>query len=157
MRNQEFQELLFKSAVYAIACDGQIDEDEVVVIREMTQNEIYFQGFDFEEPLTNHIKYLKEKKVDAINEYISELSNSNLNSNQELLLIEVLIRAIESDNQVVSNEILFLQMIIAKLKTNIGTIISKFPKHIKYFIDNHNNQSLKEFTNHHLTEVKTLD
>ncbi len=146
MKTEAFQDLLLKSAVSVIACDGNIDETEISEIRNMAENEIYFMGYDFEEPLANNLKNLKEKGVSAINEYLKEVSNANLNDNQELLLIEVLIRAIESDEKVELNEIKFLQMVKSKLKTSEETIITKFPKQMNYLIDFHNYGLHEEFT-----------
>jgi len=146
MKTEAFQDLLLKSAVSVVACDGNIDETEISEIRNMAENEIYFMGYDFEEPLANNLKYLKEKGASAINEYLKEVSNANLNDNQELLLIEVLIRAIESDEKVEPNEIKFLQMVKSKLKTSEETIITKFPKQMNYLIDFHNYGLHEEFT-----------
>ena len=116
MKTDVFQDLLLKSAVSVIACDGSIDDSEILEIRNMAENEIYFMGYDYELPLTTNLSYIKERGSIAINEYLNDLANADLNANQELLLIEVLIRAIESDQKVEPNEIKFLQMVKSKLK-----------------------------------------
>jgi uncharacterized tellurite resistance protein B-like protein len=126
MKTEAFQNLLLKSAVSVIACDGSIDETEISEIRNMAENEIYFMGYDFEEPLEENLKTIKEKGSSAINEYLKEISAANLNDNQELLLIEVLIRAIESDEKVEPSEIKFLQMVKSKLKTSEETLSQSF-------------------------------
>ena len=146
MKTEAFQNLLLKSAVSAIACDGRIDESEIAEIRKMVDNEIYFMGFEYEKPLLDHLAYLKAKGKTAINEYLIELSTSNLTDNQELLLIEVLIRAIQSDEMIEPNEIKFLQMVKSKLKTSEETIITKFPNQMNYLIDFHNYGLNQEFT-----------
>lgn len=146
MKTEAFQELLLKSAVSVIACDGSIDETEISEIRNMAENEIYFMGYDFEQPLSKNLNYIKEKGANAINEYLNEVANADLNDNQELLLIEVLIRAIESDERVEPNEIKFLQMVKSKLRTNEETIITKFPKQMNYLIDFNNYGLHQEFT-----------
>jgi uncharacterized tellurite resistance protein B-like protein len=146
MKTEAFQNLLLKSAVSVIACDGSIEESEISEIRNMAENEIYFMGYDFEEPLEETLKTIKENGSIAINDYLKEVAAANLNNNQELLLIEVLIRAIESDEKVEPNEIKFLQMVKSKLKTSEETIITKFPKQMNYLIDFHNYGLHQEFT-----------
>lgn len=146
MKTEAFQNLLLKSAVSVIACDGSIEESEISEIRNMAENEIYFMGYDFEQPLEETLKTIKEKGSSAINDYLKEVATANLNDIQELLLIEVLIRAIESDDKVEPNEIKFLQMVKSKLKTSEETIITKFPKQMNYLIDFHNYGLHKEFT-----------
>jgi uncharacterized tellurite resistance protein B-like protein len=146
MKTGAFQNLLLKSAVSVIACDGSIEESEISEIRNMAENEIYFMGYDFEQPLEETLKNIKEKGSTAINDFLKEVATANLNDNQELLLIEVLIRAIESDEKVEPNEIKFLQMVKSKLKTSEETIITKFPKQMNYLIDFHNYSLHQEFT-----------
>ncbi|MCB0538037.1 MAG: hypothetical protein KDE33_10995 [Bacteroidetes bacterium] len=100
MKTEAFQNLLLKSAISVMACDGSIDESEIAEIKNMADNEIYFMGYDIEEPFEKSLSYLKQNGKKAINEYLNELNQLNLNEKQELLLIEVLIRTIESDNKI---------------------------------------------------------
>ena len=100
MKNQDFKEFLFKSAVMAMACDGDIAETEIAEIKNIVANEIYFMGYDFEEPLKNNIDNIKANGKGAINQYLQEIGTNNLNEHQEILLIEVLLRIIEADNDV---------------------------------------------------------
>jgi uncharacterized tellurite resistance protein B-like protein len=146
MKTEAFQNLLLKSAISVMACDGSIDDSEIAEIRNMAENEIYFMGFDFEESFDKNLNYIKQNGKKAINEYLDELSDHDLNSKQELLLIEVLIRTIESDNKIEDSEIKFLQMVKSKLSVSEETIITQFPQQMKYLIDFHNFGLHKEFT-----------
>jgi uncharacterized tellurite resistance protein B-like protein len=146
MKTEAFQKLLLKSAISVIACDGKIEESEISEIMRMADNEIYFMGFDYANTLTEDLTYIKEKGKGAINEYLSELSKADLSENQEILLIEVLLRVIESDNNIEPNEIKFLQLAKSKLKISRETLISKFPKQMNFLIDFHNYGLHQEFT-----------
>lgn len=146
MKIERFQTFLLKSAISVMACDGSIDDAEITEIKDMAKNEIYFMGFDFEQPFEEMLEYIKENGKIAINEYLTELDNHDLNSNQELLLIEVLIRTIESDKKVEDNEIKFLQLVKSKLKLTEEAIIAKFPQQIHYLIDFNNYGLHDEFT-----------
>ena len=146
MKNQDFKDFLFKSAVMAMACDGDIAETEIEEIKTIVANEIYFMGYDFEEPLKNNIDNIKSNGTGAINQYLQEIGTNNLNEHQEILLIEVLLRVIEADNDVQLSEIKFLQMVKAKLKIDEQTLIVKFPKQIDYLLDFHNYGLQQEFT-----------
>jgi uncharacterized tellurite resistance protein B-like protein len=146
MKTDDFQEFLLKSAVTVMACDGDIDSDEIQEIKNMAESEIYFLGYDITLPLQDNIAYIKENGSKAVNEYLTSISTANLNPQQELLLIEVLIRTIEADNKIEDAEIKFLQMVKSKLKTTEETIITKFPKQINYLIDFHNQGLHEEFT-----------
>jgi uncharacterized tellurite resistance protein B-like protein len=146
MKTDDFQEFLLKSAVTVMACDGHIDSNEIQEIRNMAESEIYFLGYDITLPLATNIAYIKEHGTTAVNEYLSSIPGVRLNSHQELLLIEVLIRTIEADSKIEETEIKFLQMVKSKLTTTEETIITKFPKQINYLIDFHNHGLHEEFT-----------
>ena len=146
MKTEAFQNLLLKSAISVMACDGSIDESEIVEIKNMADNEIYFMGYDIEEPFETILSYIKQNGKKAINEYLNELDQLNLNEKQELLLIEVLIRTIESDNKIEDIEVKFLQMVKSKLGISEETIITQFPKQMKYLIDFQNYGLYEEFT-----------
>ncbi|MBK6363440.1 MAG: hypothetical protein IPF52_08030 [Saprospiraceae bacterium] len=40
----------FQVIVMAMACDGDIAEEEINEIKNIVANEIYFMGYDFEDP-----------------------------------------------------------------------------------------------------------
>jgi len=124
MKTIDFQNFLLKSAIAVMACDGSIDNEEITEIKEMVSNEIYFMGFDYEKPFETNLNYIKSNGKKAINEYLSELSSLSLNDKQELRLIEILIRTIESDNKIENNEIKFLQLVKSKLNVSEETIIT---------------------------------
>ena len=146
MRTEAFQNLLLKSAISVMACDGSIDESEIAEIMNIADNEIYFMGFDIKEPFEKSLNYIKQNGKKAINEYLNELGQLKLNEKQELLLIEVLIRTIESDNKIEDSEVKFLQLVKSKLGISEETIITQFPKQMSYLIDFQNYGLHKEFT-----------
>ncbi len=135
MKTEQFQTLLLKSAVSMVSCDGQVETSEIEEISKIAENEIYFMGFEYSKLLNEQLDYIKNKGKTAINEFLADLSTSELNENQELILIEVLIKALESDNKVEKSEIKFLQLVKSKLKITEETLITKFPKHFNYLLD----------------------
>jgi predicted nucleic acid-binding protein len=86
MKNTDFKTFLFKSAVMAMACDGDIAEEEINEIKNIVANEIYFMGYDFEEPLKSNIENIKVNGKNAINQYLQEIVTNDLNEHQEILL-----------------------------------------------------------------------
>lgn len=147
MKNTDFKDFLFKSAVMAMACDGDISDEEVNEIKTIVANELYFMGYDFEEPLKNNIENIKANGKGAINQYLQEIVSNDLNEHQEILLIEVILRMIQADDKVEESEIKFLQMAKSKLKTDEETLIVKFPNQIDYLMDFNNYGLHEEFTN----------
>lgn len=138
MKTESFQNLLLKSAVCVMGCDGDISELEINEIKSMIEEEIYFLGYDSDLPFTTYLKDIQERGLSAIEDYFTELDNHDLNADQELLLVEVLIRTIESDKKIEENEMKFLHMVKSRLGIEEKTIISKFPRQMSYLIDSKN-------------------
>ena len=56
MKISEFQAFLLKSAVYVMSCDGSIENDEIEEIRKMAKNEVFFLGYEINQPLQENIR-----------------------------------------------------------------------------------------------------
>jgi uncharacterized tellurite resistance protein B-like protein len=147
MKNSEFKDFLFKSAVIAMACDGNIAEEEICEIKNLVANEIFFMGFEFEGPLQKNVEAIRKNGRNAVNHFLQELAISDLNENQELLLIEVLLKVIQADAKVEENELRFLHLVKSKLKTDEQTLIVKFSHQIENLLDFNNYGLHEEFTN----------
>jgi uncharacterized tellurite resistance protein B-like protein len=147
MKNTDFKTFLFKSAVMAMACDGDIAEEEINEIKNIVANEIYFMGYDFEEPLKSNIENIKINGKNAINQYLQEIVSNELHEHQEILLIEVILRMIHADNKIEDSELKFLHIVKSKLKIDEHTLIIKFPNEIDILIDINNYGLNKEFSN----------
>lgn len=145
MKSQDFQILLFKTAIMAMSCDGNISDSEVSEIKSLADNEIYFINYNYEKPLEETIDCIKYNGKKAINDYLEELKNADLNERQELLLIEVVIRIIEADKKLAENEIKFLQIVKTKLKISQESLIVNFPNQIEYLVDSNNFSSFMHF------------
>ena len=146
MRTSEYQKLLLKAAISMTACDGSVDEAEINEVKLMLQNEIYFMGFENENLLDEYLEDIIKSGKKSINYFLEQLGESDLNTNQEFNLLEVLIRTIESDDKIEENELKFLHLVKSKLNISEEDIITQFPKHMKYLIDLNNYGSLREFS-----------
>jgi len=146
MKNQEFKSFLFRSAVIAMACDGDIADSEINTIRELASNEIYFLGLDYDDLLQANVNEIKSIGKIAINNYLSELSTFQLNTHQELQIIEVLLQIINADKQTEESELKFLHLVKSKLKVDQETLIVEFPNNIDQLLDFKNYGLHNEFT-----------
>lgn len=135
MKTTDFQKLLFKSAVSAMAVDGVIHDIEIEEIKSIVKHNAYFLDFDFENELEENLTTIKKSGKDAINQYLVSLASSDMNQKQELILVDVLLRMMEADKHFDTAEIKFLQLVKSKLKTSEEVLISKFPRHIEYLMD----------------------
>ncbi len=122
----------------AMACDGDIAEEEIAEIKNIVANEIYFMGFEFERALKEYIDLITLDFDSAMHNYLQEISANNLKESQEILLVEVVLRVILADQKVEESELKFLHRIKSKLKIEEEALMMKFPQQINYLIDVNN-------------------
>lgn len=137
MRTSDFQPLLLRTAVTALACDGNIDQTEVDAVRQMAENEIYFLGYEYQQPFDVFLDTIKAKGRVAVEEYLSELQQAPLNERQKHLVVEVLIRVMDADDQWAQNEKAFLHMAVRQMQLSLEALIAGFPKHADVLSDDH--------------------
>jgi uncharacterized tellurite resistance protein B-like protein len=145
MKNLEFKDFLFKTAVIAMACDGEVVESEIEELKTIVSNEVYFMDYDFEERLNLNIANIKANGIHAINQYLDDLNMINLTDHQQFIVIEVILRVIKADFNLQQNEIKFLQMVKARLKISEEKLIVRFPKDLDCLLDLDNLGSISEF------------
>ncbi|MCK4442091.1 MAG: TerB family tellurite resistance protein [Sulfurovaceae bacterium] len=126
MDKTEFKKLLFKVAFCTMACDGNIDNREIEEMKIMDKKTSFFEAIDLSSELTQLIKELDEKGTKVIEELFVSLKNNDLNTIQELLILEVALRIINADEKHDENEIKFIHLVRAKLKVHDETINDRF-------------------------------
>lgn len=126
MERTEFKKLLFNVAFCAMACDGHIDNREIEEMKVIDKNTTYFGDIDLSEELNNLIKELNEKGKEVITELLEKLKDSDLNTIQELLVLEIALRIVNADEVLDENEINFVRLIRSKLKLHDEIIKDRF-------------------------------
>ena len=122
----EFKKLLFKVAFCTMACDGHIDKREIDEMKVMDKNTSFFDGVDLSGELVKLIDEFSLKGARVIQELFSVLRENKLNPIQELLILEVAIRIINSDQKHDENEVRFIHLLRAKLDLHDETIKDRF-------------------------------
>lgn len=122
----EFKKLLFKVAFCTMACDGHIDEREIEEMKAMDKDTSYFGGVDLSEELSKLVGAFSIKGAKVIEELFVTLRENKLNPIQELLILEVAIRIINSDSKHDDNELRFLHLLRGRLDLHNETIRDRF-------------------------------
>lgn len=126
--NDQLLKLIFKTAFCAMTCDGNIDEREIQEIRKIHDKSPVFKNVDINEELKLTIDKFKNDNRKVITELLEELDTTDYNSIQELMLLEVALRIINSDEKIEENEVKFINILRSKLKVHNQTIINRFGK-----------------------------
>lgn len=132
MEQISFNKLLLKTAFSCMACDGDIDKREVVLIKTMHQEKKIFGEIDINQELDNLLLEINRDGYKFLRSYFNELTSSELTEQDELKLIEAAINTIKADDKVEYSEIKFFKVIRSKLKINNEPILAIHPDFEEY-------------------------
>lgn len=127
MEQINFNKLLLKTAFSCMACDGDIDKRELVLIKKIHQDTKIFGEIDINQELENLLLEINRDGHKFLKSYFNELTSTELSEQDELKLIEVAINTINSDDKVEYSEIKFFKVIRSKLKIDNEPILAKHP------------------------------
>jgi len=115
-----------------MACDGDIDKRELVLIKKIHQDTKIFGEIDINQELENLLLEINRDGHKFLKSYFNDLSSSELNEQDELKLIEVAIDTIKADDKVEYSEIKFFKVIRSKLKIHNDQILAIHPDFEEY-------------------------
>lgn len=122
-----FQELLLKTGFCCMASDGIIADSEIELIKKLCIQLPELEGLDFNAKLHEFAKNMESKGKIFINEYLHQLQNALLSTEENLSLIDMSIQTIKADNIIDYSEIQFFKNIRHRLTIDDETILGKFP------------------------------
>lgn len=132
MEQTNFNKLLLKTAFSCMACDGDIDKREVVLIKKMHEEKKIFGELEFNQELDNLLLEINHDGHGFLRSYFNELKKSVLSEINELKIIEVAIDTIKADDKVEYSEIKFFKVIRSNLKIKNEAILSIHPEFEEY-------------------------
>ena len=128
------KELYLKTAFCCMACDGNIAEEEVQLIRDYTKKSLVFQGLDVEKLLNDYIKAINATGMSFLNSYLSEIKSIDMTETEELQLVKIAIQMIEADKEVLYSEIKFFKRIRKCLSVSDEVLYREFPDKEDFFL-----------------------
>jgi len=115
MEQLDLRKLLLSSAFHAMACDGEIHQEELKVIHELSNNSSFFLDLDLDRELVQLADELKQSTRGSFRSYFQGLRNEKLELIEQFLVVEVVLRIIYADQRIDDNEILFLRSVTRNL------------------------------------------
>ena len=127
MEQISFNKLLLKTAFSCMACDGDIDKREVILIKTMHQQKKTFGDLDINQELDNLLLEINNDGHKFLRSYFNELTSNELSEQDELKLIEVAVETIKADDSIDYSEVKFFKVIRSKLKIENEPILAAHP------------------------------
>lgn len=112
----EQKELLLRTAFACMSCDGDIANEEVELIRQMSKERQLFGDVDIDKELDALVKEINLKGKGFLKQYIVSLAEESLDEEQELKVADVAVQTIRADEKIEYSEIKFFKVIRSNLK-----------------------------------------
>lgn len=123
----EKQELYLKTMFCCMACDGDIAQEEINMVKEFAKQTSIFEKMDVEKVLNMYVFAMNQNGALFLRRYLNELSAESLTSAEELQIIDLSIRMIEADNCIEYSEVKFFKKIRSRLSVSDGQILERYP------------------------------
>jgi len=121
------QELFLKTMFCCMACDGDIAQEEIDMIKSVCVQMSILEGVDVENVLNAYISAINKKGALFLRKYLNELSAEKLTLEDELQIIDLSIRMIEADNHIEYTEVKFFKKIRSRLSISDEQILAQHP------------------------------
>ncbi len=128
------QELYLKTMFCCMACDGEIAAEEVDLIRNEVAHEPLLEGLDAEPLLNGYIAAINQQGRLFLRRYLDELAGDELTKEEELRIVDLAVRMVEADGQVVYAEVQFVKKIRKRLSVTDEQILTRFPNREYYLL-----------------------
>lgn len=122
----EINELYLKTAFCCMACDGDIANEELELVKQYASNSELFKGLEIEEKLNEYVSNINNEGQNFLYNFVKDIATTDLSETEELDVAKVAIQMIEADNKIEYSEISFFKKIRAKLSVSDDKLIELF-------------------------------
>lgn len=126
MESQNLNYVLLKTAFSCMACDGDVDEKELDLIRDLEVKEKMFNVENINQDLNNFFVQLNKEGKGFLKNFLVEIESLNFNNTKELKIIEVAIKMIKADEVELYSELKFFKLLRSKLKVSDEEILKTY-------------------------------
>ena len=126
--------MYLKTAFCCMACDGDIAEEEVALLKSIAANEHVFDGLDIQDKINEYVSAINEQGNLFLNQFIDEVREADLEDDAALQLIKIAIETIEADKLIEYSEVSFFKRIRKQLKISDDVVLAAMPDKEDFFL-----------------------
>ena len=126
--------LLLKTLFCCSACDGDIAPEEVSLVKELAEQDSTFADIDMEKILNEYIEEINVSGKMFLKSYLNDVTETSLSDDEQVKLIDLAIKMIEADNQILYSEVKFFKKIRKHLSVSDNYILEKLPSSKDYLL-----------------------
>lgn len=117
-----------------MACDGEIAESEIKLVKDLTLHSVSFSGIEVETVLNKYVENINNSGQLFITQYLQEIQDAGFTDDEALNLIDLAIKTIEADENIEYSEVRFFKKIRSQLNVSDQKILNMFPDKEDYLL-----------------------
>lgn len=121
------RELYLKTIFCCMACDGDIADEEVELVRRLGSDNPLLHGIDVEQVINRWIGDINAEGAVFLKRYLNELSAADLSQDEQLQVIDLAIMTIEADERIEYSEVKFFKKLRSRLAVGDEEILRRHP------------------------------
>jgi uncharacterized tellurite resistance protein B-like protein len=122
------KKLFLKTVFSCMACDGEIANEEINLVKSLANKTTLFEGVDVEGVLNSFIQEINKKGKLFLVDYLADVKAAELAKDEELSLLDLAFRTINSDNVIEYSEVKFFKKIRTRLDITDEEILEVHPE-----------------------------
>lgn len=126
--------LFLKTAFCCMACDGNIANDEINLLKDYAKNSSIFTGLDIQNTINHFVDSINSDSTNFLDSFFNELKSADLSIEEEMEIIKISFEMIEADNEIQYSEIKFFKKIRSFLRVSDDVILENYPNKEDYLM-----------------------
>lgn len=123
----KLQELYLKTVFSCMACDGDIAQEEVELVKKLTEETDLFDGLDVEDVINNYVKAINQNGRAFLKTYLNDVAEAELKDEEQMNIVDLAFKTIRADNVIEYAEVKFFKKIRLRLSLTDDAILAKYP------------------------------
>lgn len=149
--NDSFNRLLLVTSFACMACDGDIANEEISLLKDLAKNKNLFGDINIDNELAKLVEEINSKGNAFITELYELIRNYSLSEEQQICLLRVLVKTIQADEKVEYSEIKFFKAIRDLMSISDQEILENIEEIDEFYlekdIDDNDLQPLNSYFN----------
>ena len=121
------QELYLKTIFCCMACDGDIANEEVALVHDITSKQDVFDGMDVNAVINGYVVSINANGALFLKQYLKELSSQELSNEEQKMIVDFALQTIFADNRIEYSEVKFFKKIRSRLSITDEDILANHP------------------------------
>lgn len=121
------QELCLKTIFCCMACDGDIANEEVALVQDITSKQDVFDGMDVNAIINVYVASINANGALFLKQYLKELSSQELSNEEQKMIVDFALQTIFADNRIEYSEVKFFKKIRSRLSLTDEEILASHP------------------------------